>query len=364
MLVANAALTCRRDGCYSVVAFESKTNPTAAVRRADCSSVLKTYIEDTKTVTRTTSKTVSTRYVIATANPVPVLARQLSIEPELSPRFPTTPNSDTPSTLAPRDQVVIGGKKPSYATQCKDLQDYAQACLCYGVKASTYRAPTKTAAAIVTISATATTTISLDEIAYLREEGSDFCTTFNDYDAPHVTATAMQTIEQTSTLNTVITFTVTAGISTIETTLVETAIPLIRRGANFTAAQAIIPVETYLVIYPAKNTESTTATITKHIVDGSLAEPTGQNLEKRILMIPNPTPASIRDWVPAKISAACSVVATGTITDSEVHLYHSISVDTHSAHWKADKKYLLDHKNCNDCRFHFHRDCYCGSRSA
>jgi hypothetical protein len=57
---------------------------------------------------------------------------------------------DSSETLEPRDQIVIKGKKPSYASACADNQAYALACLCFGVKGQVQQTVTK----ITTITST------------------------------------------------------------------------------------------------------------------------------------------------------------------------------------------------------------------
>lgn len=67
-----------------------------------------------------------------------------------------------------------------------------------------------------------------------------------------------------------------------------------------------IAIETYKVIFPEKNTADTSATITIHVTD---------ELAKRTVLA---TPTSIAGWQSTRIAAACSSVATGTITDLTV----------------------------------------------
>lgn len=48
--VANAASACKKDACFNDVTVQKNNNPKYAVRRADCSSVLKTIYADEKVI--------------------------------------------------------------------------------------------------------------------------------------------------------------------------------------------------------------------------------------------------------------------------------------------------------------------------
>lgn len=96
-------------------------------------------------------------------------------------------------------------------------------------------------------------------------------------------------------------------VQTITESGAATANPVRRRDA--TATEDSIPVETYQVIFPAKNTENpqATAPVTVHITDEA-------QLAKRAVA----SPASVVGWDSSRLSEACSAVATGTITDTTV----------------------------------------------
>lgn len=149
-----AATPCRRDFCYNAVAGQGGGGPNAASRRADCSAALKVVVEDDRVLTITTLTTFigGTTTIVTKSTTAAVQQRdQGDLVP--SPQITTPPDSALGAELLPRDQFVVSGTVPSYARQCKNVQAYAIACVCYGVRAATYRAA-KTTTATVRVPAT------------------------------------------------------------------------------------------------------------------------------------------------------------------------------------------------------------------
>lgn len=136
------------------------------------------------------------------------------------------------------------------------------------------------------------------DISYLRAEGGDFCTSFNAYAAPHTTTEVLGTTSATFLQN---------NLRTVTQTITETAAVAVRRSEATDAADAIA-VETFRVVYPGKNAAypNATAPVTVHVTDDA-------QVAKRTVA---PTPASVTGWDAARLSEACSAVATGTITDT------------------------------------------------
>lgn len=123
---------CIRDNCYNAVAATTG-NPNVASRKAHCSSVLRTIVDE-KTVTVTVAAT--------TSQPVIIAKRQAEMTGLPHPNIQLRDREY--SLLIARDQYIVSGNKPAYASACKNVQDYAVACVCYGVKAAVYRTVTKT----------------------------------------------------------------------------------------------------------------------------------------------------------------------------------------------------------------------------
>lgn len=133
--IATAANACVRDKCFNAIA--SVATPAQASRRADCSAVLRTVVDDdtTITVTRTTAGPGPTSYVL----PPQGGRRDLQGPDVAAPQITPFPEADEGGILVARDKIVVSGIKPAYATACSNLVAYGSACLCYGVKAVTYR---------------------------------------------------------------------------------------------------------------------------------------------------------------------------------------------------------------------------------
>ncbi|KAI7157745.1 glycoside hydrolase [Hortaea werneckii] len=134
------------------------------------------------------------------------------------------------------------------------------------------------------------------DISYLQSEGAEFCTAYLSYTPPVTTASATATTAVTDT-----TSRTTVILSTTTVTTVTTITPparLKRQDSAETGAEYSIAIETISTVAPEKMNASSEAAAAQTVN------------AKRALA----TPASISNWEPASISAACSQVATGTST--------------------------------------------------
>ncbi|KAL0256097.1 hypothetical protein SLS55_008489 [Diplodia seriata] len=137
----------------------------------------------------------------------------------------------------------------------------------------------------------------------LSGEGA-FCTSYNSYSAPVTTTTS--TITPVSTITRVATFTNTATVTS--TSIIATGGIIRRDGSDnstetgiivelVTASADLIPALPMATLTGASNATAGATTLAKRVVAAA-------------------TPAAVSGWSPLKISAACSRVATGTITQT------------------------------------------------
>lgn len=166
--ISSGANSCKKDACYNNVAVKANDSPNLARRKADCSSILQSVVVDaTTTVIRlftapssvivTVSVTDSTEIQTTTQTQVVTtttteLAKRMIREPE-------TQNLHADNIIEVRDKIVIKGTKPAYARSCNSNQDYAVACLCFGVKGNQQSTATQTITTISTVSKTVTSTL-------------------------------------------------------------------------------------------------------------------------------------------------------------------------------------------------------------
>lgn len=169
----SADSSCKKDACYNVV--QGTKGPNLASRRADCSSILRTVVDDSSTrtvfsyvssITSTTTVSISTSVATVTSTsrlPDRQFRRRVSEIDSIS-------HKGASMLLLPRDKIIIKGNKPAYAGACKSNEAYAIACLCAGNKAGQQvtitqtitQLATKTLTSISTsISVTSTTTTSI-----------------------------------------------------------------------------------------------------------------------------------------------------------------------------------------------------------
>lgn len=159
----NAAGACKRDACYQVIAAGGAGTPNLASRKADCSSLLRKVVDTDATTTTTSTMTGATPTTIIKTVNLTSVEVSTSTQADQLQKKSDGDNSlelDGFALLEARDQIVIQGNKPAYATACKQNQDFATACLCYGTKAKVQQTKYQIASvtSIVTKTETSTTT--------------------------------------------------------------------------------------------------------------------------------------------------------------------------------------------------------------
>ncbi|GME26961.1 carbohydrate-binding-like protein [Neofusicoccum parvum] len=145
------------------------------------------------------------------------------------------------------------------------------------------------------------------DLSYLQASGADFCTSYISYSQPTTTVVSTTT-PALSTLYTTASTDVVTSLSTGTVTITRSREVFKRQdsaasapsGSAYSIDVSTVTVKTTL---PANN-----ATLPSHPATSSYTN------AKRAIQ----TPASITAWSPAKISAACSRVATGTSTVTSV----------------------------------------------
>ena len=117
---------CPKDACFKAITVQRSGGPNASRRTSDCRAVLRAVIGDDKIVTVTQVKTVykSTRTIITTstysAGDGPQ-KRSVTKAPSASTTTSAPDDESTVTGLQPRGKVVIAGRKPVYASACKNL---------------------------------------------------------------------------------------------------------------------------------------------------------------------------------------------------------------------------------------------------
>ncbi|OJD32501.1 carbohydrate-binding-like protein [Diplodia corticola] len=145
------------------------------------------------------------------------------------------------------------------------------------------------------------------DLSYLQSEGADFCTSYLAYSAPVTTTTAVITPSGfTTKVTTVATTTVTvAGTVTgnavwkREDTATNSSTTVLATATDYTTVASL-----------ATDSLAILATVTVVPIPSNDTLSSAAALQKRSVA----TPASISGWASAKVSAACSRVATGTST--------------------------------------------------
>lgn len=156
-----AASSCQKDTCYNALVNQQRGAPALSSRKADCSSALMRVIDDknTKVILYSTTVNRGTTITFTTTQTATTLQRRYAARPVItdSPEY-----SDW--SLLPRDQIVVTGNRPYYmSAACKDIQAYATACLCFGIKAATeYTLKTRQSTQTKTVVATATVILTVD----------------------------------------------------------------------------------------------------------------------------------------------------------------------------------------------------------
>lgn len=154
------------------------------------------------------------------------------------------------------------------------------------------------------------------DLAYLKSSGQEFCSSFIGYSQPSTTATttATATVVWTPAVQIV---TVTRTSTTYTTAAVITAYAgqydrrYARRADNDTAeikTDVIVDPYEIAIVAVTKLTSEDDSTMPK--LNDTIAAQLNNGVQRRAIA----TPASISAWPTDKISAACSLVATGTST--------------------------------------------------
>ena len=154
-----ATTPCKKDACYKAIAIQNVNNPNLSKRRADCHAALKLVVDDdVKTITETAYQTQITSTVTITT------VRGYS-QPTIVARMVDEGNdcgntNEAVAELEERDLIIVKGAVPKYAKACRNIQAYAIACLCFGVKAQAYKSYTTTTVTtkVVEVATTTTTT--------------------------------------------------------------------------------------------------------------------------------------------------------------------------------------------------------------
>ncbi|KAF3004753.1 hypothetical protein E8E13_000515 [Curvularia kusanoi] len=153
-----------------------------------------------------------------------------------------------------------------------------------------------------------------NDLAYLKTAGQDFCTSFIGYSQPTTTATITDTATATSTPPLQI---VTVTRETIVAT--ETAVTAFGRRHARRQESTTAEIKTDVVVGPYEVAVVDTKTLSVEdlpagvqLNDTMKAQLNG-GVQKRAIA----TPASISAWPTDKISAACSLIATGISTVTE-----------------------------------------------
>lgn len=152
--LSTAAQACKKDTCYNIIATQGRNNPTLASRRADCSSILRSLLDD-RTVTTTQFQTTST----TTTTVITSTSTAITTNIAYGKRDNALEKEEQLAELAIRDKIVIKGQRPAYATTaCTSNTDYAIACLCFGIKPLTQSTLTKTIMTVATFTTISTST--------------------------------------------------------------------------------------------------------------------------------------------------------------------------------------------------------------
>ncbi|KAI4920641.1 uncharacterized protein J4E92_008284 [Alternaria infectoria] len=152
------------------------------------------------------------------------------------------------------------------------------------------------------------------DISYLKSSGDEFCSSYIGYSQPTTTATATATITpapQTATITRTVTSTSTSGIAIV--TAAKFNGRHARRADNSTEVTNDVVVDPYEIAIVAVKTLSHEDDPSISKLNDTMAAELNRAVEKRDLV----TPASIAAWPTSKISAACSQVATGTVTTTQ-----------------------------------------------
>lgn len=182
------------------------------------------------TTTEYTSQTVSdTTFVTTTAtidNPIIIGKRDQQIgDVMVDPQITNTPRYNLGSEgLQARDQIIVSGNKPAYVNACRNVQAYAVACLCWGIKAATVKAAPKTSIKTIFRSSTTVSTSYATKTTTVTSERYSQTTT-------------VVTVRSTSTQTDVVTSVTTTTVNkpTVLSSILDRAqgSPILRTGVAF-----------------------------------------------------------------------------------------------------------------------------------
>jgi len=153
------------------------------------------------------------------------------------------------------------------------------------------------------------------DISYLKSSGDEFCSSYIGYSQPTATATATATITpapQTATITRTVTSTSTSGVAIV--TAAKFNGRHARRADNGTEVTNDVVVDPYEIAIVDVKTLSHEDDPSIPKLNETIAAELNRAVEKRGLV----APASIAAWPTSKISAACSQVATGTATTTQI----------------------------------------------
>ncbi|KAK0644898.1 hypothetical protein DIS24_g8457 [Lasiodiplodia hormozganensis] len=142
------------------------------------------------------------------------------------------------------------------------------------------------------------------DLSYLQSSGAEFCSSYISY-TPSTSTAISTTVPGVSTVYQTTDSTTTTTVYTSTATVTASGGSLRRRDgdADFTGSEYSIDISTSTVSIPNKSA-----------LGNSTVAPTDVQIAKRAVA----TPASITGWPAAKISAACSNVATGVVTTTSI----------------------------------------------
>lgn len=165
--------------------------------------------------------------------------------------------------------------------------------------------------------------VCTSDINYLISSGSDFCTSFNGYSAPTVTATATQTPNAiveivTTTFSTSIamdpnvkpTATITADVQWKRDEASPSDSAVLSNNATYATVANVGPSTAVTLASYVATLTAANGTVPTDAPDNVVAPAAKRHLVERAVA----TPASIASWPSARIAEACSSVATGTTT--------------------------------------------------
>lgn len=233
---------CQKDACYLAVSKQNDKAFPIAVRRADCSAVLRNYDDSDKTITITSLITVTpftrTSFVtdatimqtsFSTSSDISITITVETITSTLTSTIDSTTTQyvrrEQPieaarpkvtysevlgttaeyNALEKRAKIVAYGQKPPYAGACKDLQSYSIACLCMGVQAQKI-SPRRITTLLKTISATKISMVYLTQTATITSVVTEDISTITSLETSFVTSTEVSTVTITSNTPAIATF--------------------------------------------------------------------------------------------------------------------------------------------------------------